>query len=95
MPIEERYIQMIKENVKPELPPEVDLFIFGSCLNSRTFNDVDIGVINGEIADSQIRKAKENLENTTFPYKFDLINFNKVDKKFKDKIFKGNILWIT
>jgi hypothetical protein len=56
---------------------------------------VDIGAINGKITDRQIRKAKENLENTTFPYKFDLINFNKADKEFKDKVLNGNILWIT
>jgi hypothetical protein len=89
------YQKLIKESIQPELPPETSLFVFGSCLENRNFNDVDIGAINGKITDRQIRKAKENLENTTFPYKFDLINFNKADKEFKDKVLNGNILWIT
>ncbi len=38
---------------------------------------------------------KEDLENSTIAYKVDVVDFETVDKKFKNKVFKNKIIWIT
>ena len=56
-------------------------FVFGSSVNKTNFGDVDLGVM-GNVDNKIVRILKENFEDSTFPYKVDVVNFEKVDDLF-------------
>jgi len=72
---------------------KVQIFIFGSSVQDKQFGDIDIGII-GEVTDMEIRDLKEFFEESTFPFFVDIINFNKVEKTFKDNVLNNKVLWI-
>ncbi len=92
--IEEKYLQQIKNRIfEFSQNKNLQVFVFGSSLNKKHFGDIDLGIM-GNIKDKDILKLKENFENSTLPYFVDVINFNKVSKKFENNIFNNKILWI-
>ena len=90
--ITRKHINMIRE-AKNKIMPEAKGFIFGSSLKSNHFRDVDIGLMNLKNK-TQILKLQELLENSTFPYIIDIVDFEEVEKSFAEKIFNEKILWI-
>ncbi|MBU0981683.1 nucleotidyltransferase domain-containing protein [Patescibacteria group bacterium] len=69
-------------------------FIFGSALKTKNFSDIDIAIQNLKNPKA-LNQAKEALENSSIPYKIDLIDFDKTDKSFQTKILNQKILWLT
>ena len=93
--IRTKYQNQIKTVITKHLGRKVKIFIFGSSVKDKKFNDIDIGVMGGNIRESKLSLISEELENSPLPYKVDVINFNKVDKKFKEKVLEDKILWLT
>lgn len=93
--IEEKYQIKIKSILKKRLGGEARFFIFGSSLEEGKFSDVDVA-IDGEIENEKsIFMAKDDLEESDLPYKFDLVYLKKAEKSFRDKILTGKMLWLT
>lgn len=86
---------MIKQIISKHLPEDAKIFVFGSSIKSDKFGDIDVGVKGKKLNESELLKAKEELEESLIPYNVDVINFNKVDKKFEEKVFSEDILWLT
>lgn len=93
--IKDKYLKEIAEKVKNFAKNKnLKFFIFGSSITKEHFGDLDLGVM-GNIQEKELINLKEEFTNSTLPYFVDIINFNKVSKKFKDNVFKQKILWIT
>jgi len=89
-----KYVSEIKQQVKNVYSKKgASFFVFGSSVNKTNFGDVDLGVM-GEVDAKLVRILKENFEDSTFPYKIDIVNFEKVSDKFKDNVFSKKVLWI-
>lgn len=68
-------------------------FIFGSratgqlsraSLRVRSFSDFDLGILGREkIPGHLLEKIREDLENSSIPYKIDVVDFNKVSPEFR------------
>lgn len=72
----------------------IQVFIFGSSVVKKKFGDIDIGIA-GDIRAYDAARLKETLELSNFPFVVDVIDFNRIDDKFKKNVFKQKILWIT
>ncbi len=92
---EKKYYSSLKKNLLDffENDKKVQIFIFGSSVKDNRFGDIDIGVI-GDVTDKEIRDLKEFFEESNFPFFVDVINFNKVEKSFKENVLNNKILWI-
>ncbi|MCD4812978.1 nucleotidyltransferase domain-containing protein [bacterium] len=93
--LKEKYINQIKTIFNQFCSPETKLFIFGSSVESDSFHDVDVGVLDCCPDGKTLTKLHDALEKSTIPYKIDVVDFNQVEPDFKEKILKGKILWIT
>lgn len=89
-----RYKNMIKKVLVKHLPKDAKVFIFGSSLSSDNFADIDVGIKAGRLNRLELSEAEEELEEAYIPYKVDLIDFNKVDKKFENAVFKNKVSWL-
>ena len=67
-------------------------FVFGSQAN-KTFlgrSDIDIGILaNNEISALQLSNINKDIEQLPMLYKIDLIDFNRVDARFKSVALKN------
>lgn len=92
--IKDKYLKQITNVVNQFiLNKKVQAFLFGSSARKDRFGDCDIGIL-GDIKENDVRRIKEALEESTLPYKVDVIDFNNVSQKFKDNVFKQPIIWI-
>lgn len=92
--IAKKYLKRIQSIAIETLGESSKVFIFGSSLDKDTFADIDIGVM--DLADEKhLRRAEEAFEESTLPYKIDLVDFDKVDEKFKKEVFNTKIKWLT
>ena len=69
-------------------------FMFGSSIKKDIFFDIDIGVM-GKIDLGELALLKFDFEQSNFPYKVDLVDFNKVNHKFKDQVFQDEVIWLN
>ena len=61
---------------------------------SKRHSDVDIGFLGKEALDQRvIRKISDELEESVVPYHIDLVDFFKVDTRFKKIALKRISLW--
>lgn len=61
-------------------------FIFGSRATGklRHFSDFDLGILGQKkIPGHILEKIREDLENSSIPYKVDVVDFNKVSTEFR------------
>lgn len=93
--IKEKYKKEIKEIIQKHLGEDVDIFIYGSAARKQKYHDIDVGIKSEEKLSDKIYLIREDLENSTIPYSVDIVDFNNVDKNFKDKVFKSEIVWLT
>lgn len=78
----------IKSIIRKHLPdPSYKVFVFGSRAEGdkhRKFSDVDIGVLGPAPLEFMTKfNIEEDLENSNIPYLVDVIDFSKVNLKFK------------
>ena len=84
---------MVLEELKNE---KVKIFLFGSRARGDNFtvSDVDIGYIpKDNFDDKKITFLKEKIENSTIPYKVEVVNFNNVSEDFKNEALKDIEIW--
>lgn len=92
--IKRRYLKKITQIIDRIQPSKnAQFFIYGSSIIKERFGDVDLGII-GDVKESDINKLKEEFTDSTLPYFFDVVNFNKVSLTFKENVFNNKILWI-
>lgn len=85
----------VSEFLKHRLVPNQHrVFLFGSALRQSSFRDVDIGVV-GTVDPKQLALLREDFEVSNFPYVVDVVDFNHVNTKFKDKVFQDKVLWLN
>ncbi|KKL24866.1 hypothetical protein LCGC14_2411030 [marine sediment metagenome] len=75
---------------------KVQVFLFGSRARNDNANhsDVDIGYIPyGEFDRKKIVNLNERIENSTIPYKVEIVNFNEVSEDFKRAALKDAVIW--
>lgn len=87
----EKYQKQIINILKkyPELK-KAKVFLFGSFLHKKKFFDVDLG-IQGQVNDLILHKLQDDFEQSTIPYKIDIVNFNKAKADFKNFVFNQGI----
>ncbi len=93
--VQEKYRQEIKRIIEKHLGKRVEIFIYGSAVRRQKYNDIDVGIKSKKKLPNKIYLIKEDLEKSTIPYRVDVVDFGSVDKKFKDKVFQSEIIWLT
>ena len=91
----EKYFKQMKQYLSAFAKgKKMQIFLFGSAVRQERFADVDIG-IKGDEAEKDIRELKELFEESTFPFKIDIVNFNTVQESFKKNVLLNNkLIWI-
>lgn len=85
--LEQKYIDFIKHTVASNLC-EYKLYVFGSRVKgvSKQYSDIDIAIESKELT-PQIKSHLEFIfEDSTIPYKIDIIDLNNITEKFKSLI---------
>lgn len=88
--LDPKYIDFIKETILVEIP-NVEIYIFGSRVqgNALEYSDVDIALKNEEkISIESILKLRIKFENSTFPYKVDIVDLKNLKDEFRGIIEK-------
>ena len=88
--LDPKYIDFIKETILVEIP-NVEIYIFGSRMqgNALEYSDVDIALKNEEkISIESILKLRIKFENSTFPYKVDIVDLKNLKDEFRGIIEK-------
>ena len=88
--LDPKYIDFIKETILAEIP-NVEIYIFGSRMqgNALEYSDVDIALKDKEkISIESILKLKVKFENSTFPYKVDIVDLKNLKDEFRGIIEK-------
>lgn len=88
--LDPKYIDFVKETILAEIP-NVEIFIFGSRTQGKAleYSDVDIALKDDEkISIDTILKLRVRFENSTFPYKVDIVDLNNLKDEFKKIIEK-------
>lgn len=94
----EKYLEIVKGILLKNLKNHsCRAFLFGSQVTSnlKKESDIDIGIENIPKDDFYRIRTKVLLavEESVVPYHLDIINFDIVDKKFKENVLKNIILW--
>ena len=87
------YIDFINEQIN-SIIPNVEIYIFGSRTQDKAleYSDVDIALKSMSVIDINIiLKIKSLFQNSTFPYKVDIIDLNAIDESFFNIIKKDLI----
>ena len=88
--LDPKYIDFIKETILAEIP-NVEIYIFGSRVqgNALEYSDVDIALKDKEkISIESILKLRIKFENSTFPYKVDIVDLKNLKDEFRGIIKK-------
>ena len=88
--LDPKYIDFIKETILAEIP-NVKIYIFGSRVqgNALEYSDVDIALKDKEkISIESILKLRIKFENSTFPYKVDIVDLKNLKDEFRGIIEK-------
>lgn len=73
-----------------------DVFLFGSRADgtAREMSDIDIGIFGKEKLNKLLKSDIEDLlEESIIPFKVDIIDFNSVDPKFKQRAMQHVVYW--
>ncbi len=84
----DRYVDFIKNTITSILP-DVEIFIYGSRVQgkAREYSDVDIA-LRGDIDFDKLLKIKALFEDSTFPYKVDVVDLSSLTPEFLNIIEK-------
>lgn len=92
--IKDEYLKQIQTAVGVVLRSKnAQAFLFGSAARKARFRDCDIG-LTGKITKDEVRRLKEIFEESTLPYKVDVIDFNHVSEAFRRNVMTAPIIWI-
>ena len=88
--LDEKYVNFIKETILTLLP-DIEIFIFGSRVqgNALEYSDVDIALKDvKKISFEILLKLRARFEDSTFPYKVDIVDLNNLKENFREIIEK-------
>ncbi len=93
--VNEKYIVRIKEILEKHLVAGERVFVFGSSVDQEKFGDVDLAIVSTrpEI-EKAIYRIKDDLEESTLPYKFDVVDINQTKDPFRARVLNGLKIWI-
>lgn len=93
----EKYLLRLQEMVRKYFSKEeTKVCIFGSSVDPerKHFYDVDVGFL-GKVEEKKLWELEEELEESTFPFFVDLVNFETASKDFTEFVLqKTNVRWI-
>lgn len=72
------------------------IYLFGSRADGsyRAGSDVDIGIWAEKASDSlRLGMLREKLEESTIPYKVDVVDLRTTSVAFRENVFKNGLLW--
>lgn len=93
--VTEIYINKIKEILQKHLKHNEKVFIFGSSVENEKFGDVDLAVVSEQAVEEKVmHHIREDLEESTLPYKFDLVDINQTNDPFRTRVLDGPKIWI-
>lgn len=93
--MQERYLDLVRQLISKHFDTrKTRVFLFGSAVRGEFFHDLDLG-FTGEVDRSRLGNLQEDLEESTLPYKVDLIDFNAVDAGFREHVLKEKIVWLN
>lgn len=79
--------KVIQDSIRRYLPdPSYSAFLFGSRVNggNRPWSDVDVGIFGPHpIPGSVLEKIRGDLDDSSLPYRVDLVDFKKTSQNFK------------
>jgi predicted nucleotidyltransferase len=87
--LEPRYLEMVRQILKKNLPQDVKVFVFGSRANKKAkkFSDLDLAIDAPQrISLTTFANLRSDFEESDVPYKVDIIDFNTIDEDFKKNI---------
>jgi hypothetical protein len=91
------YLSALKQMVLSHLGNEnVKVLLFGSRArnDNHPASDVDIAIVPGQGFDRmKITLLKEKIENSTIPYKVEIVNLAETSDDFRNEIMKDAIVW--
>lgn len=92
------YLLQLKYLINDDLKnhQEINIYLFGSraTQKARSRSDVDIGLLSGKPIDDKIMtELKNHIEESSIPYKVDVVDLSRVNKDFRKKVLEGAILW--
>ena len=91
------YLDQLRSLVLLTLKGEsVKVYLYGSRARKdhRKGSDVDIAVEPyGKFDSMKLFYLKESIEESTIPYKVDIVNLEKVSSRFKEQVLKDGVLW--
>lgn len=82
-----KYINFIKKDISKYLS-NFEIYLFGSRAKgtARKYSDIDIAILSDELTPDIKLKLEANFENSTLPYKIDIIDLKTISHEFKDLI---------
>ncbi len=93
--VDEKYVIRIREILEKHLTDNEKVFIFGSSVENEKFGDVDLAIVSQRIVGEKVmRYIREDLEESTLPYKFDLVDINQANDPFRTRVLNGPKIWI-
>ncbi|MBI3752876.1 MAG: nucleotidyltransferase domain-containing protein [Deltaproteobacteria bacterium] len=97
MESENKNLLKLKELVTGFLKDEkVTILVFGSRARKENlpFSDVDIGIMphNG-FSDIKLALLREKIEDSSIPYKVDIVNLAEVSQGFRKEVLKDAVIW--
>ncbi len=92
-----KYLQQLKTILLKEFQgAEVSIYLFGSMARHQEnrASDIDIGILErSKLAPGQWQRVREAVEESSIPYKVEIVNLKDVSKSFYDQVMKEGILW--
>lgn len=87
--VEQRHLELVKEILK-KIVPDANVYVFGSRAknNPKPYSDLDLAVdLGGKKLDLlTLAKLNSAFEETTIPYKIDVVDLNSISDEFKNNI---------
>jgi predicted nucleotidyltransferase len=64
-------------------------------VDSKNFADIDLAIVSKTpVEEKIIQLIREDLEESTLPYKFDVVDINKSNDPFRARVLNGSKIWI-
>lgn len=93
---DQQYQQLLDIVINPLKKLKITVYIFGSRVTGKhhPFSDIDILYVipEGENFNSEIYLIKENIEESNFPIKVDLVNDAELAKSYRDSVINTRVL---
>jgi uncharacterized protein len=93
------YIQQLQQHIAPVLDGiPYQIYLFGSRANNTAHagSDIDLAILAEQDLRLPLSQARFALENSTIPYKIDLVELQRTSPDFQQQVLReGQLLWKT